>query len=38
MGFCLLLKIVIQKTAEATGDMTGNKIADKTTKVSKTSP
>ena len=31
-------KIVIQKTAEATGDMTGNKIADKTTKVSKTSP
>ena len=31
-------KRVIQKTAEATGDLTGNKIADKITRVSKTSP
>ena len=31
-------KIVIHKTAETTGDMNGNKIAVKTTKVSKTSP
>ena len=28
---------VIQKTTEVTGDLIGNKIADKTTKVSKTS-
>ena len=28
-------KSVIQKTAEATGDLIGNKIADKNTKVSK---
>ena len=27
-----------QKTAEATGDLIGNKIADRITKVSKTSP
>ena len=31
-------KIVIQKTAEATGDLIGNKIADGITKVSKTLP
>ena len=31
-------KRVIQKTAEETGDLTGNKIADKITRVSKTSP
>ena len=31
-------KRAIQKTAEATGDLTGNKIADKITRVSKTSP
>ena len=31
-------KKVIQKTAEATGDLNGNKIADRITKVSKTSP
>ena len=30
-------KRVIQKTAEATGDLIGNKIADKTTSVSKKS-
>ena len=30
-------KRVIQKTTEVTGDLIGNKIADKTTKVSKTS-
>ena len=30
-------KIVIQKTAEATGDLNGNKMADKITKVSRTS-
>ena len=29
---------MIQKIAEATGDLIGNKIADRTTKVSKTSP
>ena len=29
---------VIQKTAEATGDLIGNKSADKITKVSKTAP
>ena len=28
----------IQKAAEATGDLIGNEIADKTTRVSKTSP
>ena len=31
-------KRVIQKTAEATGDLIGNKITDETTRVSKTSP
>ena len=31
-------KRAIQKTAEATGDFIGNKIADRFTKVSKTSP
>ena len=31
-------KRAIQKTAEVTGDLTGNKIADKITKVSRTSP
>ena len=31
-------KKAIQKTAKATGDLLGNKIADKITKVSKTSP
>ena len=31
-------KGAIQKTAEATGDLSGNKIGDKITKVSKTSP
>ena len=31
-------KRVIQKIAEATGDLIGNKVADRTTKVSKTSP
>ena len=31
-------KRVIQKTAEATGDFIGNKVADKMTKVSTTSP
>ena len=31
-------KIVIQKTAEATGDLISNKIADKITSVSKKSP
>ena len=29
-------KRVVQKTAEATGDLTGNKIADKVTSVGKT--
>ena len=29
---------MIQKTAEATGDLIGNKIADRITKVSKISP
>ena len=29
---------LIQKTGEATGDLIGNKIADKITRVSKTSP
>ena len=32
------LKIVTQRTAEATGDLIANKIADKITKVSKGSP
>ena len=31
-------KRVIQKTVEATGDLIGNEIADKMTRVSKTSP
>ena len=31
-------KRVIQKTAEATGNLNGNKIADRITNVSKTSP
>ena len=31
------LKRVIQKTAEATADLIGNKISDKITKISKTS-
>ena len=31
-------KRVIQKTAETTGDLIGNKIADRITKVLKTSP
>ena len=31
-------KIPIQKAAEATGDLIGNKIADKITRVSKTTP
>ena len=31
-------KRAIQKTAEATGDLTGNKIDDKITRVSRTSP
>ena len=34
----LKLKREIQKTAEATGDLTGNKFANKITKVSKYSP
>ena len=29
------LEIVVQKTAEATGDLIGNKIADKTTSIAK---
>ena len=29
---------VIQKTAEATGDLIGNKVADKNTRISKISP
>ena len=33
-----LQKKAIQKTAEATGDLIGNKIADKITKVSNTLP
>ena len=32
------LKRAIQKTAEATGDLIGNRIALKVTKISKTSP
>ena len=31
-------KTAIQKTAEATGDLIGNKVADKITNVLKTSP
>ena len=31
-------KRAFQKTAEATGDLIGNKIADKTTRISNTSP
>ena len=34
----LLKKKTIQKTAEATGDLIGNKIDDRITKVSNTSP
>ena len=37
MGFCLLLKI-FARTSEATGDLIGNKIADRITKVSKLLP
>ena len=33
-----VLKRLIQKTAEATGDLIDNKIADKIMKVSRTSP
>ena len=36
-AFKISSKRVIQKLAEATGDLTGNKIADKITKLSKTS-
>ena len=32
----LLLKELYKKTAEATGDLIGNKIADKTTSIGKT--
>ena len=35
MHLKLLQKEVIQKPAQATGDLTGNKIADRITKVSK---
>ena len=38
MHLKLLPKNRIQKTAEATGDLSGNKIADRITKVSKTLP
>ena len=38
MHLKLLQKRAIQKTAEATGDSVGNKIADKVTKVFNTSP
>ena len=37
-GFKTTSKRVIQKTAEASGDLIGNKIADKIKRVSKTSP
>ena len=37
-AFKTLSKRVIQKTAEAPSDLIGNKIADKITRVSKTSP
>ena len=37
MHLKLPLKIAIQKTAEATGDLIGNKIAYKGTEISKTS-
>ena len=36
-AFKTSLKRIIQKTAEANGDLTGNKIADRVTKVSKNS-
>ena len=36
MHFKTASKRVIQKTAEVTGDLIGNKIADKITRVSKT--
>ena len=38
MHLKLLQKIAIQKTAKTTGDLIGNKIADKVTRVSKTLP
>ena len=39
MDFCQTSsKRVVQKTAEATGDLIGNKIAHKTTRFLKTSP
>ena len=38
MHLKLLQKEQLKKTAEATGDLIGNKIADRITKVSKTSP
>ena len=38
MHLKLLQKKAIQKTAKVTGDLTGNKIADRITKVSETSP
>ena len=38
MHLKLLQKRTIQKTAKTTGDLTGNKIADKVTRVSKTLP
>ena len=37
MGFCVLLKI-FARTSEATGDLIGNKSADRITKVSKPLP
>ena len=36
--FNISSKRVIQKTAEARGDLSGNEIADKSTRASKTSP
>ena len=38
MHLKLLQKKAIQKTAKVTGDLIGNKIADRITKVSETSP
>ena len=38
MHLKLLQNKQFKKTAEATGDLIGNKIADKITRVSKTSP
>ena len=37
-AFKIASKRAVQKTAEATGDLTGNKIADNVTKFSRTSP